>query len=104
MRVNARLNEESQQQIDYLTATTGKATSQVLRESVSFYYRHVRAQRAGIEHLAALIGKGNSGRSDIAANVKRQFAESVTTKHRVTGSPEASAAIARPTRPRRASR
>lgn len=85
MRVNARLDEESQRQIDYLTAATGNAVSQVLRESVSFYYRHVRAQRSGIENLSALIGKGDSGRSDIASDVKRRFAESVSAKHGVAG-------------------
>ena len=92
MRVNARLDEEAQQQVDYLTAVTGKAVSHVLRESVSFYYRHVRAQRSGMAHLAALIGKGNSGRTDIASDVKRHLAEGLSTKHRVPA-PEAPAAM-----------
>jgi len=82
MRVNVRLDEESPRQIDCRTAATAKAVSPVLRESVSLCYRHVRAQRSGIEHLAALIGKGSSGRSDIASNVERHFAQSLSAKHR----------------------
>ena len=81
MRVNARLDEESQQQIEYLTATTGMAVSQVLRESVALYYRQVRTQRSGMRNLAALIGRGESGRSDIASDVKSNLSSIYAEKH-----------------------
>jgi len=83
VRVNARLDEESQQQIDYLTATTGMGVSQVLRESVALYYRQERARVAGARHLLALVGKGRSGRADIASDVKRHIAEGLAAKHGV---------------------
>ena len=82
MRVNARLDEQSQQQVDYLTRATGKPVSVVLRESVALYYRQVRSQRAGIKHLGALIGKGRSGRSDIASHVTTHLADAIGAKHR----------------------
>ena len=82
MRVNARLDDEAAEQIDYLTRATGMGVSHVLRESVALYYGHVRAQRAALTHLGALIGKGDSGRSDIASNVKRHLGESLDVKHR----------------------
>jgi predicted transcriptional regulator len=94
MRVNARLDEESQRQIDYLTETTGMPISHVLRESVGHYYRQVRAQRVGPKHLAALIGKGESGRSDIASDVKRRLSETLAEKHRAAPSPKPVAAVA----------
>lgn len=81
MRVNARLDDEAQEQIDYLTRTTGLGVSHVLRESVALYYAQVRAQRAGIAHLGALIGKGDSGRSDIASDWKRHLGDSLDEKY-----------------------
>ena len=81
MRVNARLDDESAEQIDYLTRATGLGVSHVLRESVAMYYGHVRAQRAGISHLGPLIGKGDSGRTDIASDAKRHLGESLAAKH-----------------------
>jgi hypothetical protein len=80
MRVNARLDEKAAEQIDYLTRATGQGVSHVLRESVALYYGHVRAQRAGITHLGALIGKGDSGRSDIASDVKRHLGDGLAGK------------------------
>lgn len=70
MRVNARLDDEARTQIEYLTTATGLGVSQVVRESVAVYYRQVRSREAGIANLQALIGKGQSGRTDIAGNVK----------------------------------
>jgi hypothetical protein len=82
MRVNARLDDEAAEQIDYLTRATGFGVSRVLRESVALYHSHVRAQRAGLTHFGALIGKGDSGRSDIASDVKRHGGEGLDAKHR----------------------
>ena len=81
MRVNARLDEESREQIEYLTAATGMGVSQVLRESVALYYRQARASAGGAKHLLALAGKGSSGRSDIASDVKRYLADGWAAKH-----------------------
>ena len=81
MRVNARLDEESQAQIDYIVAHTGQSVSHVVRESVRLYYAQVRAERPGLKHLSRLIGKGNSGRSDIASNVKAEISEILEAKY-----------------------
>lgn len=83
MRVNARLDEESAEQVEYLVAATGEGVSHVLRESVAHYYRHVRAQKKGLVHLGPLIGKGNSGRSDIASNVKKYVGEYLDEKYQL---------------------
>ncbi len=81
MRVNARLDTESEQQIDYLVAATGLGVSQVLRESVALYYRQARAGVGGAKHLLALVGAGSSGRADIASDTKRHLGESWSAKH-----------------------
>ncbi len=81
MRVNARLDEESQQQLDYLTQATGQSVSHVVREAVAQYYTQVRARRGGMRNFFALIGKGDSGRSDVASNVKREIGAILEEKH-----------------------
>ena len=96
MRVNARLDDESREQIEYLTAATGMGVSQVLRESVALYYRQARASAGGAKHLLAMAGQGASGRSDIASDVKRHLAESLSAKH---GVPPGGPAKARRIRP-----
>jgi predicted Ser/Thr protein kinase len=83
MRVNARLDDEAREQLEYLTTATGMGVSQVLRESVALYYRQARASATGARHLLALVGKGQSGRSDIASDVKRHVAEVLASKHAV---------------------
>ena len=81
MRVNARFDDEAAEQIDYLTRVTGQGVSHVVRESVAHYYTHVKAQKQGLVHLGKLIGKGDSGRSDIASNVKKFVGEYLDEKY-----------------------
>lgn len=85
MRVNARLDDESAEHLDYLTQVTGLGISHVIRESVAHYYRHVRSQRPGLVHFGPLIGKGDSGRSDIASNWKRYVGEALDEKYPRSG-------------------
>ena len=81
MRINARLDDEAQQQINYLTQATGASVSQVVREAVARYYTQTRAQQGGPRRLLAMIGQGDSGRSDVASNVKREFYDALVDKH-----------------------
>ena len=81
MRVNARFEGAAEQQVTYLATSTGLKVSDVLRESVAFYYHHVRAGSGQLRHLSKLLGKGNSGRSDIAANVKHFVSQDLNAKY-----------------------
>jgi hypothetical protein len=85
MRINARLDDESQAQIDYLTQTTGHSVSQVVREALARYHRDVRASQGGPRRLLAMMGQGDSGRSDVASQVKQQVYEALLTKHGLKG-------------------
>ncbi len=40
-----------------------------------------RASATGARHLLVLVGKGQSGRSDVASDVKRHVAEALAAKH-----------------------
>lgn len=82
MRVNARFDEASQEQLDYLARATGQNVSYVVREAVAHYYVHVRAQHQRPNRFLALAGRGDSGRSDIASNTKAFVADVLKAKHR----------------------
>ncbi|WP_347485511.1 hypothetical protein ABFV80_000274 [Vandammella animalimorsus] len=81
MRVNARFDEEAEQQVAYLVEVTGLGVSEVLRTSVQHYYDSVRAQRSGLRHLGAFIGQGDSGRADVAGSYKARLAEGWAGKY-----------------------
>jgi hypothetical protein len=53
----------------------------VLRASVRHYYDQLRAQRGGLRHFAAFIGRGSSGRGDVAGSYKTRLTEDWGAKH-----------------------
>ena len=91
MRVNARFEGVAEHQVAYLATSTGLKVSDVLRESVDFYYRHVRGEGGQLKHLSKWIGKGDSGRSDISAYVKKYVEEGLDAKYPT--SPKRSSAV-----------
>jgi len=93
MRVNARFEGVAEQQVAYLATSTGLKVSDVLRDSVDFYYRHIRTQGAQLKHLSKFIGKGESGQSDISANVKKYISDGLDTKY--AGKPAQTGSIKR---------
>ncbi len=99
MRVNARLDEATQQQLEYLTQTTGHSVSDVVRESVAQYYVQVRRQR-GASRFLALAGKGDSERSDVASSVKAQLTQILEVKHHLAPLPPVAEPVTSPA-PRR---
>lgn len=88
MRVNARFEGVAEQQVTYLVTTTGLKVSDVLRDSVDFYYRHVRGGNVGgLKHFSKMIGQGHSGHSDIASNVKAYLTDGLVSKYRLPPAP-----------------
>lgn len=73
MRVNARSEGEAGQQPNSLAK--GLGVSEMLRSTGG--QRHdeqLRAQRNGLAHFAAFIGRGHRGHSDIAGSYKIHLA------------------------------
>ena len=99
MRVNARFDEATQLQLDYLTQATGHSVSHVVRESVAQYYAQLRRQR-GPSRFLAMAGKGDSGRSDVASNVKAHLTQMLEGKHHLVHLPPVTSPAAKPA-PRR---
>ena len=80
MRINARLDEATQQQLEYLVQATGQSVSHVVRESVARYYVQVRGQRPPSRFLA-LAGTGHSGLGDVSTNVKAYVLDALAQKY-----------------------
>ena len=80
MRINARLDDEAQTQINYLTEATGQSVSHVVREAVARYHAQLKARQTDPQHLLALAGQGHSGRSDGAARYKHHLGEILNKK------------------------
>ena len=80
MRINARLDESTQQQLEYLTRATGKSVSHVVRESVAQYYVQLRGQGSTPSGFLALAGTGRSGRGDVASRVKHHLDDGLAAK------------------------
>lgn len=81
MRVNARFEGVAQKQVEYLATRLDTSVSEVLRESVDFYYRHTRAESKSMKNFSALYGKGDSGLTDISTNVKKYVTMALNDKY-----------------------
>ena len=80
MRVNARLDEQTSQKIEYLAQATGQSVSHIVREAIAAYHLQVRGRQGVPSRLLKMIGKGDSRRTDIASNVKQHVAEAIEAK------------------------
>ena len=74
MRMNARFEGQAERQLDFLAEATGLGVSEVLPTCVQRFDEQVRAQRSGRAHFSAFVGRGRSGRSDIAGSYKTRLA------------------------------
>ena len=117
MRINARLDEATEQRLEYLTRVTGHSVSHVVRESVAQYCMQVKAQRQPSRFLAlCAAGQWSSGRSDTSTNVRSVVVEALEAKYPqhfgkqraplvVAAAPVKKAAVAKPKpKPKPASR
>lgn len=101
MRVNARLDEATQQQLDYLTQATGESVSHVVRESVARYYVQVKQAQRKPSKFLAMAGMGDSskgrdgGGGDVSSNLKAHYLAALERKHGLAPlTPEEAAAVA----------
>jgi len=81
MRINARLDESAQKQLEYLAQATGQSVSHVVRESLARYYAEVTARQRPPMKFLAMVGQGSSGRTDLATDYKQFISESLAAKH-----------------------
>jgi hypothetical protein len=84
-RINARVGEATQRQMEELMRATGQTTSGVVREAIAVYHAQLRNARPVPKRLLAMVGKGRSrdGRTDVATNYKQVLAESLADKYKL---------------------
>jgi hypothetical protein len=81
MRVNARLDSESERQLEYLLEATGSNVSDVLKACLAHYYNVVQAsQTPRLKHLLAFSEKRGSGRSDVSVRAKELLTDAISSK------------------------
>lgn len=77
MRINARLDDNAADKLDYLQQQTGLSLSDVVRESIEHYYAEVRdrAERdaAGLDVLVGAFEGGTDAPTDLSADYKRHL-------------------------------
>jgi hypothetical protein len=82
-RLNARLEPELERKLAYLCRHTGRATSDVVRESIERYYEAVRT--GGADARAVLEASGfvasGEGPADLSEHYKEHLTPSLTRKH-----------------------
>ncbi len=80
-RVNARIDEATQQRLDELILTTGKSVSHVVREAIAAYHVQLRKGRPLPKALLSMVGKYESGHTDTATNYKAIVAKAIEDKY-----------------------
>ena len=98
-RINARIDEVTETQLSYLTEVTGASVSHVVRDSVAFYHAEVQSRSTGPRRLLSLVGQGDSGRNDIASDVKALAGEALDAKWRVAAGRPAAGLASPPATP-----
>lgn len=82
MRINARLDQESEQHLRYLQEVTGKSCTEIVKESLTHYYHSIASdsQRKNKQLLEDLAGI-SIGSSDGSVNYKEYVKNYVSKKH-----------------------
>ena len=82
MRINARLDEATEKQLEYLTQTTGHSISHVVRESVAQYYVQIKGQRQPSRLVSqALSGQWRSGGTDTSTDTRTAVLAALEAKY-----------------------
>ena len=83
-RVNARIDDATQERLNELILTTGQSVSHVVREAIAVYHVQVRQQQRPLPRkLLAMVGRGRSkdGRTDVSENYKDIVTEAIEEKY-----------------------
>lgn len=80
-RVNARIDDATQERLNELILTTGQSVSHVVREAIAVYHVQMRKARPLPTALLSMVGKYESGHTDSATNYKAIVAEAIEDKY-----------------------
>jgi sulfite reductase beta subunit-like hemoprotein len=98
MRITARLEPSTAQQLEYLVLRLGATTSEVLRSGIdALYKQHVKPDEPVLKYFGKHIGKYDLGDANWSVNYKAEFGRILDEKFPIqtTRTPEPESA-ARP--------
>ena len=81
MRINARLEELSATQLDFLVTRLGLSVSDVLRQGLDLLYKQQTAQAGQpLRHFSRHVGRYHSGQGNLSVNYKADLAAALNAK------------------------
>ena len=81
MRINARLEELSATQLDFLVTRLGLSVSEVLRQGLDLLYKQQTAQAGQpLRHFSRHVGRYHSGQGNLSVNYKADLAAALNAK------------------------
>ena len=81
MRINARLEELSATQLDFLVTRLGLSVSDVLRQGLDLLYKQQTAQAGQpLRHFSRHVGRYHSGQGNLSVNYKAELAAALNAK------------------------
>lgn len=85
MRINARLDQDSENHLRYLQKTTGKSCTEIVKESLAYYYQSVITDSQSknqqlLKELAGIASGPDDGKGSV--NYKKIIAKAINEKHR----------------------
>ncbi len=83
MRINARLDEARSRKLVYLTRTTHRCTSDVIKRAIDVYYEQVKHAQLNPEEIlkrTGFIGCGEAANT-LSEHYKEALSESLSSKH-----------------------
>ena len=88
-RVNARIDDATQERLNELILSTGQSISHVVREAIAVYHVQMQKQRPLPRRLLAMVGTGRSkdGRTDVSVNYKQLYTQALEEKYALSHPP-----------------
>jgi Ribbon-helix-helix protein, copG family len=86
-RVNARIDDATQERLNELILSTGQSVSHVVREAIAVYHVQMRKRRPLPTALLSMVGKYDSGHTDTATNYKAIVAKAIEDKYALSHPP-----------------
>ncbi len=85
MRITARLEPNTAQQLEYLVTRLGSSTSDVLRKGIdALYKQHAKPDEPVLKFFSKHIGKYDLGDANLSVNYKQAYAEALDKKYPVS--------------------
>lgn len=84
MRITARLEPGTAQQLEYLVTRLGASTSDVLRKGIdALYKQHAKPDEPVLKYFSKHIGAYDLGDANLSVNYKQAYAEALDKKYPV---------------------